>query len=59
MSIETTTTGSAVIEITVHPMDYELLTQAAAVTHTEIEDFASLAVYRQSRQTLADMGRQS
>ncbi len=59
MSIETTVEGSAVIEITVHPIDYQMLTQAAAVMKTDIEDFAALAVYRQSRQTLAEMGRQS
>lgn len=55
MSIETTVEGSAVIEITVHPIDYKMLTQAAAAMKTDIEDFAALAVYRQSRQTLAEM----
>lgn len=59
MSIELTAEGSAVIEITVHPIDYKMLTQAAAAMKTDIEDFAALAVYRQSRQTLAEMGRQS
>ncbi len=59
MSIELTAEGSAVIEITVHPIDYQMLTQAAAVTRTDIEDFAALALYRHSQQTLAEMGRQS
>lgn len=57
MSIETTVEGSAVIEITVHPIDYQMLSQAANAMKTDIEDFASLALYRQSQQTLAELGK--
>ncbi len=57
MSIETTVEGSAVIEITVHPIDNQMLIQAAAAMKTNVEDFASLADYRQCWQTYSELGK--
>lgn len=44
------------IVVHIHPADFQILETAADAMKTDIVDFAALAIYRQSRATIADMG---
>lgn len=43
------------VVVQVHPTDFRYLEQAAAAMKTGIEDFAALAIYKQSKAALFDM----
>lgn len=47
--------GFVGVVVQVHPADFHYLEQAAAAMKTDIEDFAALAIYRQSRAAIYEM----
>lgn len=47
--------GFVGVVVQVHPTDFRYLEQAAAAMKTGIEDFAALAIYKQSKAALFDM----
>lgn len=40
--------------VQLHHTDYQILEAAAAAANADIEDFAALAIYQQSKQTMAE-----
>lgn len=53
---ESQTEAGIGIVVHIHPVDFQMLETAAGAMKTDITDFAALAIYRQSRDTILGMG---